>query len=204
MEFGEKLCELRKNKGLTQAELAEALYVSRTAVSKWESGRGYPSIDSLREISCYFSVSIDDLLSGEKIISIAKHENRSNIKNTCELLFGICDLLYIALIFLPLYSIPMGNRVCAVNLPAYLEKAPQSHMLYLLMFSALSAAGAAKTLLSILRFEKVQGALTVFSVVLGVFAVLLSALSREVYAISAAFILITIKGVLLLKYTKNG
>ena len=54
MEFNEKLQELRKNKGLTQEELAEALYVSRTAISKWESGRGYPSIDSLKEIANFF------------------------------------------------------------------------------------------------------------------------------------------------------
>lgn len=70
MEFHEKLQELRKNRGLTQEELAEALYVSRTAISKWESVRGYPSIDSLKEISDYFSVTIDDLLSGEKLLSI--------------------------------------------------------------------------------------------------------------------------------------
>ena len=48
MEFHEKLQELRKSRGLTQEELAEALFVSRTAISKWESGRGYPSIDSLQ------------------------------------------------------------------------------------------------------------------------------------------------------------
>ena len=47
MEFNEKLQELRKGKGLTQEELAQAIFVSRTAVSKWESGRGYPNIDSL-------------------------------------------------------------------------------------------------------------------------------------------------------------
>ena len=72
MEFHEKLQELRKIRGLTQEELAEALFVSRTAISKWESGRGYPSIDSLKEISRYFSVSIDDLLSGDQLIFIAE------------------------------------------------------------------------------------------------------------------------------------
>ena len=83
MEFHEKLQELRKNKGLTQEELAEALYVSRTAISKWESGRGYPSIDSLKEISRYFSVSIDDLLSSEKLLTQLSHpfKELENLKN---------------------------------------------------------------------------------------------------------------------------
>ena len=51
MEFNEKLQKLRKGKGLTQEELAQAIFVSRTAVSKWESGRGYPNIDSLKELA---------------------------------------------------------------------------------------------------------------------------------------------------------
>ena len=58
MEFGEKLQALRKGRNLTQEALAEQLYVSRTAISKWESGRGYPSIDSLKAIAGYFSVSL--------------------------------------------------------------------------------------------------------------------------------------------------
>lgn len=74
MEFYEKLQELRKSCRLTQDELAELLYVSRTAISKWESGRGYPSIDSLKAISAYFSVSLDNLLSGEAILTIAEKE----------------------------------------------------------------------------------------------------------------------------------
>ena len=56
MEVSEKLQELRKEKGLTQEELAEALFVSRTAISKWESGRGVPNIESLKAISKFFSV----------------------------------------------------------------------------------------------------------------------------------------------------
>ena len=63
MEFHEKLQELRKQKGLTQEELSQQLYVSRTAISKWESGRGYPNIDSLKAIAKFFSVTVDQLIS---------------------------------------------------------------------------------------------------------------------------------------------
>ena len=64
MELSEKLQALRRQKGLTQEQLAQALYVSRTAISKWESGRGTPNIDSLKQIAAFFSVSVDTLLSG--------------------------------------------------------------------------------------------------------------------------------------------
>lgn len=76
MEFHEKLQELRKRKGLTQEELAEALYVSRTAISKWESGRGFPNIESLKAVSKFFSVSVDELLSGEELLAIAVDDRK--------------------------------------------------------------------------------------------------------------------------------
>ena len=82
MELSEKLQELRKEKGLTQEELAEALFVSRTAISKWESGRGVPNIESLKAISKFFSVSIDELLSGEEILKIADEDNKQKEKHT--------------------------------------------------------------------------------------------------------------------------
>ena len=66
MELLEKLQALRRQRGCTQEELSRRLYVSRTAVSKWESGRGIPGIDSLKAISQVFGVSIDSLLSGEE------------------------------------------------------------------------------------------------------------------------------------------
>lgn len=200
MEFGEKLCELRKSKGLTQEELAKDLYVSRTAISKWESGRGYPSIDSIKEISKYFSVSIDELLSGEKIISIAEKENKSNIKNICDLLFGISDILYFMLMVLPIYSNPVGEHIYAVNLFIYLQKVSFNHMLFWVLFSVLMAAGIVKVTLSCLKIIKGQKALTVISVILGILTVLFLAMTREAYAISVSFLLVVIKGLLMLKY----
>lgn len=89
MELSEKLQELRKEKGLTQEELAEALFVSRTAISKWESGRGVPNIESLKAISKFFSVSIDELLSGEEILKIADEDNKQKEKHTRDLVFGL-------------------------------------------------------------------------------------------------------------------
>ena len=70
MEFNEKLQELRRQKKLTQEELAEILFVSRTAISKWESGRGYPNIESLKAIAEFFSVSVDEMLSGHELMSV--------------------------------------------------------------------------------------------------------------------------------------
>ena len=51
MKLDTKLQELRKQKGLTQEEVASSLFVTRAAISRWESGRGYPGIDSLKEIA---------------------------------------------------------------------------------------------------------------------------------------------------------
>ena len=78
MEFNDKLQELRKQKGFTQEELAEVLFVSRTAISKWESGREYPNIDSLKAISKFFGVTIDELLSGDELLTIAEEDGRNN------------------------------------------------------------------------------------------------------------------------------
>ena len=104
MEFNEKLQELRKGKGLTQEELAEELFVSRTAVSKWESGRGYPSIDSLKAISRYFSVTIDELICPEEIISAAEEEKQAFAGRTVSFISNTLDLLTALLLFLPVFG----------------------------------------------------------------------------------------------------
>ncbi|MBQ8884938.1 MAG: helix-turn-helix transcriptional regulator [Clostridia bacterium] len=65
MTFGEKLKKLRTDNRLTQDELAEKLYVTRTAISKWETNKGFPNIDSLKLISNTFQISLDELCSDE-------------------------------------------------------------------------------------------------------------------------------------------
>ena len=202
MEFYEKLQELRKSRGLTQEELAEALYVSRTAISKWESGRGYPSIDSLKEISKYFSVTIDDLLSGEKIITIAERENQSNIRNMCNLLFAVVDILSLTLIFLPLYPRTVDGYVYSVNLLEYVETSLVNRYIYWILFGLLILMGVIKILLNKEQNAKKQQLLTYTSMGIGVFSVLYLAMSREAYAASMAFVLLVMKGLLFHQQTK--
>ena len=155
MEFNEKLHELRKSRGLTQEELSEALFVSRTAISKWESGRGYPSIDSLKEISSFFLVTIDELLSGEKMISIAEKENKSNLQNVCELLIGILDIFSFLLIVLPLYPRHIGNYVSAVSLFGYSETSVFNRNVYWGIFIVLMILGVIKIVM--LQLKTVKG-----------------------------------------------
>ena len=197
MEFHEKLQELRKNRGLTQEELAEALYVSRTAISKWESARGYPSIDSLKAISGYFSVSIDDLLSGEKLIMIAEKENSSNLRNICDLLFGMTDVLTLLLILLPLYPKTVDGFVYSVNVWNYTETAVYNRMIYLVFFLSLILCGFFKLFLIQRKTEKGKKLLTGTSLTLSIAAVLYLVLTREAYASAMVFLLLVIKGVLL-------
>lgn len=203
MEFNEKLQELRKSRGLTQEELAEALFVSRTAVSKWESGRGYPSIDSLKEISKYFSVSIDELLTGEKLISIAEKENKSNIQKMCNLLTGIVDLFSFILIVLPLYPNPINGYIYSVNLFAYTETTSFNRMLYWIMFLALVLVGAVKIIITQFELNKGQKIVTAFSIVLSILVILFLAMIREAYAVTIAFFLFVVKGILLFKHIKS-
>ena len=109
MEFNEKLQELRKSRGLTQEELAEKLFVSRTAISKWESGRGYPSIDSLKEITRFFSVTIDDLICSDEMISVAENEKREFADKYISLICNVMDILPVILLFIPAFGNGSGS-----------------------------------------------------------------------------------------------
>ncbi len=203
MEFNEKLHELRKNKGLTQEELAEILFVSRTAISKWESGRGYPNIESLKEISKFFDVSIDDLLSGEKLIYIAEKENTSNIRNICDLLLGVVDLLSFVLVVLPLYPNTIDGFVYSVSLLNYNQTSTMNLIAYWAMFVVLFTIGVAKIIMTKTKAEKGSRVLTAVSITTNVLIILFLALTREAYAVVVAFLLLIVKGGIFLKYIKG-
>jgi len=73
--------ELREKNGLTQAELAEKLFISDKTVSKWENGKGYPDITLLEPIANVFGISISELMSGRQVsnVNVSANMLRSKI-----------------------------------------------------------------------------------------------------------------------------
>ena len=202
MEFNEKLQELRKSRGLTQEELAKELFVSRTAVSKWESGRGYPNIDSLKEISRFFSVSIDELICPNEIITAAENEKRETVSRYTALICGLLDVLTSLLLFLPVFG--NGGKSTAVPLFGLTEIRLWIVIFYAVTIGITTLNGICAVIIS--RFDRpvwnrhrlVTGA------VLSVLAVFLFIITRQPYAGIICFSILIIKGCLIWRGAHNG
>lgn len=202
MEFNEKFQELRKQKGMTQEKIAEQLYVSRTAISKWESGKGYPNIESLKSISKLFAVSIDELLSGDELIKIAVNENRSNMNIILEYIYAAMDIMAIAFIFLPLYGQPVDKYIQAVNLLRYTNNAQLILTCYWVIF--ISKIGLGIVLFIFLHFEteKWRRRISKISFILDIIAIIFFFATREPYVGALLFSFFLIKVLTLLKEKK--
>ena len=200
MEFNEKLQELRKNKGLTQEELAEALYVSRTAISKWESGRGYPSIDSLKEISKYFSVTIDELLSSNEILSIAEEDNKQKENHLRSLVFGLLDISVLMFFFLPFFGQEANGTVEEVSLLSLNGVAPYLMASYYAVVFGVMAYGILTLAFQNCRKIFLMKNRDKISLILNAAAVFLFIISSQVYAGAFLFIFLAIKALMLIKW----
>nr|WP_319487344.1 helix-turn-helix domain-containing protein [uncultured Caproiciproducens sp.] len=199
MDFNEKLQELRKRKGLTQEELAEALFVSRTAVSKWESGRGYPSIDSLKVLASFFSVSIDELLSGEELVNIAQNDHVQEMRKMRDLVFGLLDCAMALFLFFPLFGQAEEGVIRRVSLLSLTSIPLDMKVTYFMLVSLTVLCGLATLALQgrqVRFWNQIKSGLSLLFNVSGVLAFILS---REPYAASLTFLFLLIKGILLLK-----
>ena len=198
MEFHEKLQQLRKQKGLTQEELAAQLYVSRTAISKWESGRGYPNIDSLKQISVYFSVSVDELLSGNQLLTIAQEDGKEKLSRFRDWVFGVTDLCALLLLLFPFFGQKANGEVNAVSLLALEGVTPYMLGLYWAAVVSLSAFGVLTLILQRVGCAGWMRCKRILSLLLSTAGVLLFILSPQPYAAALLFVLLTIKVLLLL------
>ena len=199
MEFHEKLQELRKQKGLTQEELAQAVFVSRTAVSKWESGRGYPNIDSLKALSKYFCVTIDDLLSGEELLTIAQEDNRKIRNRFRDLVFGALDCSAAMFFFLPFFGQQRDGMIRAVSLAALTEISPWLKTAYYAVIIGTVLWGILILALQNCRKEFWSKNKYLLSLGFNVVGTLLFIASQQPYGAAFLFLFLMIKGILLTK-----
>ena len=198
MEFHEKLQELRKSRSLTQEELAEALFVSRTAVSKWESGRGYPGIDSLKEIARFFSVTVDELICPEEIISAAENEKKDFISRYLTLICGVLDILPAILLFIPAFGNGAGSRE-TVALSGLDGIGSWIRILFVIVISLTVLNGICAAVVSNFDRPVWNRNRLVTGVALSILGSALFLITRQPYAGLIFFAVLVIKGFLILK-----
>ena len=118
--FSTFIKELRMEKGLSQEELAKALYVHRTTVNKWENDNVIPLNDKLLLIADYFDISVDELLNGKRsdINTASSTRNntiveliKSKTKSQKLLIYSVLGTLIIILCFLAYYFISNYNSI---------------------------------------------------------------------------------------------
>lgn len=119
MVFGEKLKIERSKKSWSQEELAERLFVSRQAVSKWENGQNYPSIEVIIKISDLFGLTIDELLRSDEELKKKVIDDSKQLANP-QLKF-LFDLVFFAglAVMLTKIGILILNRQTEMDIPLF-------------------------------------------------------------------------------------
>ena len=196
----QQLTEARKAKGMTQAELAQKINYSDKSVSKWESGRGVPNIESLKAISKFFSVSIDELLSGEEILKIADEDNKQKEKHTRDLVFGLLDCSLIMFLFLPFFGQKGDEIIKEVSLLSLTGTPQYIKIPYLIIVFGIVLTGV--LLLALQNYEAVFWLKHKhqISIVLSTVATIEFMITLQPYAAFFTFVFLAIKSLMLIKW----
>ena len=107
MNIGEKLYELRKEKHLSQEEVAEKLDVTRQTISKWETNQSTPDFDKIKPLCELYEITADELLTGERKEKTNQPENKQNIKEKRAKGIALGVLTYFIAIVWIMISIPV-------------------------------------------------------------------------------------------------
>ena len=200
MELSKKIKQIRNDNKLTQEQFAEKMLVSRTAVSKWENGTCYPSIDSLKYMSQIFNISLDKLLSSEEILEIVKTENQSNISNYNSLLFCLLDIVRIIFIFLPLYSYKTNDFIYSVSLFNSNDLGTTLKIVFMLIFIIFLVLGIVELIFNFKGNNRLINKMSMFLDIISIFVLLFT---KQPYVIALMFIIFVIKIIMLANVNKS-
>lgn len=199
MEFSEKLQELRRANGLTQEQLAASLFVSRTAVSKWEQGKSYPGIDTLKKIAALFSVTVDELLSSEGLLSLAEEDGNQKRRHLIDLTFGLLDVSTAILLFLPFFAEKTESVIKEVSLLGLTTTSPYVTAIYFVLLAALVLLGIFTLALQNLENTFWVKFKSLASIILSLVFILALVLGLQPYAAVFLILFLIIKVFILIK-----
>ena len=161
--------------------------------------RNYPNIPRVDEKDVIFGVTVDDLLSGEEILTAAEEESRRKAASLQDLVFGLLDLSAAAMLFLPLFGQTEDGAVRAVSLLALTGISPYLRMGYFAVLAVAALLGILTLALQNSRspfWMRSKAALSLFWNAAGA---LLFVISRQPYAAVLLLIFLTVKGLLRMK-----
>lgn len=118
VEFGEQLRRAREEKGMTQQSLAEQLYVTRQAVSRWECGDRYPDLLTTKKISQILEVSLDDLLSGKEMEKVVERNpviEKKSVNNIMIALYAFVIISFFITIVDIIIRFPLQSEMIDYN-----------------------------------------------------------------------------------------
>ncbi len=199
MDFCEKLQQLRTKNGLTQEQLAEKVYVSRVAVSKWESGRGYPNLDSLRMLAKVFNLTIDELLSTDELIDIVEVQTKNKSRILLTLILGITDFMAVLLFVIPMFANRFENKIDNVTLQnlTQVEFYTKISLIVVACFSIF--LGFLELTLQNIQSKIKQKLEVILSGIISSFGIILAALTHQPYCCIFYFFLFLIKVLMTIK-----
>jgi len=199
MEFHQKIQQLRLKSGLTQEQLAELLFVSRVTVSKWESGRGYPNIESLKLLAKVLGVTIDDLLSTDELLLMGEKQMERVTGDVKTLVFGVLDFMQALLLVLPIFAEFRGGRFESLTLPALNTGSRWITVVSYLVVVGNALFGVLELALQNLQarvWTRLRMPVSATLTVIGIFFFLMT---RQLYACAFMLCILILKGILLVK-----
>ena len=118
VEFGEQLRRVREEKGMTQQSLAEQLYVTRQAVSRWECGDRYPDLLTTKKLSQILEMSLDDLLSGKEMEKVVERNpviEKKSVNNIMIALYAFVIISFFITIVDIIIRFPLQSEMIDYN-----------------------------------------------------------------------------------------
>ena len=141
IEIGEFLKELRKEKGLTQEQLAEQFNVSRRSVSRWETGSNMPDLSMLIILAEYYEVDVKEIIDGKRknqnmneemkdtLEKVASYNEMLNLKSMRKGII-IMSIVFIIMVQISMWKevspAPLVSLICAYNGATFISKAKGS------------------------------------------------------------------------------